>query len=551
MDIKSSIISLLKRYTKLKEITLEIPPSSSLGDYAFPCFELAKILKKNPAQIALDLASKIKTNSLIKDIRATGPYLNFFINQDILVKQTIKQIIKQKEKYGSSNIGKGKKMIIEHTSINPNASPHVGRARNAILGDSITKLLKFQNFDVKVHYFVNDVGKQIALLVLGFKPNTKFEQLLDIYIKINKNLTKEQENQAFNLLNKFEKNDKQTQRKFKQVVDICLKGQINLFNELGIKYNSFDFESSYLKQKKVEQVLKDLEKTGYVFKDEFNRKVLNQDSFNLASAMKNPVLVLTRADGTSLYPLRDLAYNIDKIQKAQINIVILGEDQKLYHQQVSAALRLLKKTPPLAIHYSFVLLEEGKMSTRQGNLVLLSDFMEEALKKSQEELKARYKNIKNLEKISKSIAYGAIKYAILKVSQEKNVNFEWSKALSFEGDSGPYLQYTYARAASILKKAKKSSKINYSLLTQEEKGLVKKLSEFLEIILKASINYRPHLIAVYLYELSKLFNEFYHKYNVLKSEQKLRNARIDIVRATKQVLNNGLKLLGIEPLERM
>src|SRR3989344_258601 len=339
MDIKSSIISLLKKHTKLKEIALEIPPSSDLGDYAFPCFELAKILKKNPAQIASDLASKIKTNSLIKDIRATGPYLNFFINQDILVKQTIKQILKQKEKYGSSNIGKRKKLIIEHTSINPNASPHVGRARNAILGDSITKLLKFQNFDVKVHYFVNDVGKQIALLVLGFKPNTKFEQLLDLYIKINKDLTKEQEKQVFNLLNKFEKNDKQTQRKFKQVVNICLKGQINLFNELEIKYNSFDFESSYLKQKKVEQVLKDLEKTGYVFKDEFNRKVLNQDSFNLASAMKNPVLVLTRADGTSLYPLRDLAYNLDKIQKAQINIVILGEDQKLYHQQVSAALR--------------------------------------------------------------------------------------------------------------------------------------------------------------------------------------------------------------------
>lgn len=551
MDPKLSIISLLKKYTKLKEIKLEIPPNPNLGDYAFPCFELAKQYKKNPVEIASDLASKIKKTPLIKEIKSTGPYLNFFINQDIIVKQTLKQIINQREKYGSSNTGKGKKVLIEHTSINPNASPHVGRARNAILGDSITKILKFQGFNVKVHYFVNDVGKQIALLVLSYKNNLKFEDLLDLYIQINKNLTKETEKKLFELLNKFESGDKEAQKKFKKIVTICLKGQIKLFNELGIKYDKFDFESEYLKQKKVEEVLKKLEKTGYVFIDEFNRKVLNQDNFNLSSAMKNPVLVLTRADSTSLYPLRDIAYNLDKVKQAPINIIILGEDQKLHHQQISAALQLLKKQPPLPIHYSFVLLEEGKMSTRKGNIVLLSDFMEESIKKSQEELKKRYKNLKNLEKLSKSIAYGAIKYSILKISPDKNVNFNWSQALNFEGDSGPYLQYTHARAASILRKAKKPNKTDYKSLNLEEKELIKKLSEFPDIILKACINYRPHVITVYLYELSKMFNEFYHKYNVIRSSTKIRGARIDLVRATKQVLNNGLKLLGIEPLERM
>jgi len=550
MDTKTLIINLLKKQTKLKEIKLETPPSPDLGDYAFPCFQLSKKYKKSPVEIASNLAKKIKSSS-IKQVKATGPYLNFFINQDILVKQTIKQILKQKNKYGSSNIGKNKKILVEHTSINPNASPHVGRARNAILGDSITKILKFQNFKVNTHYFVNDVGKQIALLVLSLKGTPKFEDLLNIYIKINKNITKKTEKQAFELLNKFEKGDKKVQKKFKKTVDICLKGQINVIKQLNINYDKFDFESDYLKQRKVKSVLKKLEKTGYIFEDEFNRKVLNQDNFDLASAMKNPVLVLTRGDGTSLYPLRDMAYNLDKIKQAQTNIVILGEDQKLYHKQISAALQLLKKQAPLPIHYSFILLNEGKMSTRKGNLVLLSDLIQQAIKKAKQEIKKRNPKSKNTDKLAKSIANSAIKYSILKISPEKNVTFDLPTALSFEGDTGPYLQYTHARACSILKRAKKTSKTDYSLLNKEEKQLISTLSNFPEIILKASSNYRPHLIAVYLYELSKQFNEFYHKYPVIKASSGLRNARIDLVKSTKQVLNNGLNLLGIIPLKHM
>jgi len=551
MDPKTTIINSLKKQTKLKQIKLEIPPSPDLGDYAFPCFELAKEYKKNPIEIASNLAKKIPKSSAIKQVKSTGPYLNFFINPEIMIKQTIKQILIQKDKYGSSNTGKNKKILVEHTSINPNASPHVGRARNAIIGDSISKILKFQNFKVTTHYFVNDVGKQIALLVLALKGTPKFEDLLNIYIKINKNLTKKTEKQAFELLNKFEKDNKKIQRKFKKTVNICLKGQINIIKQLNIKYDKFDFESDYLKQRKVKKVLKKLEKTGQIFEDEFNRKVLNQDNFNLASAMKNPVLVLTRGDGTSLYPLRDIAYNLDKIKQAPLNIVILGEDQKLYHKQISAALQLLKKQAPLPIHYSFILLNKGKMSTRKGNLVLLSDFIQQAIKKAKQEIKKRNPKAKNIDKLAKAIANSAIKYSILKISPEKNVMFDLPTALSFEGDTGPYLQYTHARACSILKRIKKTGKTNYSLLNKEEKQLINILSNFPKIILKASSNYRPHLIAVYLYELSKQFNEFYHKYSVIKAPIKLKNARIDLVKSTKQTLNNGLNLLGIEPLEHM
>jgi len=261
--------------------------------------------------------------------------------------------------------------------------------------------------------------------------------------------------------------------------------------------------------------------------------------------MKSPVLVLTRADSTSLYPLRDIAYNLDKINQSNLNIVILGEDQKLYQQQVSAALKLLKQPTPITIHYSFVLLtQRKKMSTRKGNLVLLSDFMEEAIKKAKQRKLSK-------TSLSKQIAYAAIKYTMLKISPEKNVIFNLTNALSFEGNTGPYLQYTHARANSILKRTKTSTKTNYTLLTSEEKELIKKLSLFPSVILKATISYKPHLIAIYLYELSKLFNEFYHKYSVINSKAQLKAARINLVKATKQVINNGLSLLGITPLKQM
>ena len=195
MDFKQKIIEILQKATNQKEIEIEIPPDSSMGDYAFPCFSLAKVYKKNPADIAKELKDKINEEGIIDRIEVKGPYLNFFVNKNKIVEDTIKKIIKEKDKYGSSNVGKGKKALIEHTSINPNASPHVGRARNALIGDSITGLLKFQGYKVETHYFVNDVGKQIAMLVLGCKgkKNLKFNDLLKIYIDINKKIEEKPE----------------------------------------------------------------------------------------------------------------------------------------------------------------------------------------------------------------------------------------------------------------------------------------------------------------------------------------------------------------------
>ncbi|MBI1936215.1 arginine--tRNA ligase [Candidatus Woesearchaeota archaeon] len=551
-EFKDAIVEFLKKETNLEEPLIEVPPNPEMGDYAFPCFVLAKEWKKAPNDIAQELSKKFKPTNAISEARAVGPYLNFFVNKTIIAYDTINRVLKQKDKYGSTGIGKGKKIVLEHTSINPNASPHVGRARNAMIGDSIARILKFQDYKVEVHYFVNDVGKQIAMLVLGAGGRSKvsFDDLLEIYIEINKKSEEnpELEKKALELLNLLEKGDKKVRKKFEKIVRVCIKGQAKIFAELGIRYDKFDYESKYLWSRETQETLKRLEKTGKLFIDGFNRWVLDQKGYSLG--MKVPVFVLTRGDGTSLYPLRDITYALEMTGKGEY-IVVLGEDQKLYNEQINAALKELEIFQRRVVHYSFVLLQDGKMSTRKGNLVLLEEFMRETVIKAAGELKKRYG--KTDEKAAKAIAYGAVKYGILKVSPEKNVVFDWEQALSFEGETSPYIQYAYARISSIIKKGKKINlKADLTLLSaKEEAELIKMISAFPETVSKATHELKPHIIASYLYSLAQKFNEYYHMHQVLNAEPKLKDARLLLISSVRQVLKNGLSLLGIEVLERM
>ena len=549
---REHISKILKKEVKT-EIELEIPPNPELGDYAFPCFSLAKVYKKNPAEIAQDLAKKIKKDKFIQEVKVTGPYLNFFINKKNLTEETIKKVLKEKDNYGSKNIGKNKKLILEHTSINPNASPHVGRARNALIGDTLARILRFEKYKVEVHYFVNNIGKQIAMLVLGArgKKNVSFESLLKIYQDISKKVEKseEKEKEVLGILRKLESGDKKIINEFDKVVDIALKGQVKLLSELGIKYDAFDYESSYLWGKKTDEALELLKKTGKFYFDADNRVILDQKGFGLG--MKMPVLVLTRSDGTSLYPLRDIAFALDMNSKGKY-ITILGEDHRLYNEQINAALLMLEKKTRKPLYYSFVLLEEGKMSTRKGTLVLLEDFMKQAEKKAGEGLQKRYKKID--KKAAKVIGYGALKYSILRVSPEKNVTFNWDNALNFEGETAPYIQYAYARISSIIKKNKKAiqKNINFELLNEKEEiELIKKVALFPEIVEKTAKELRPNLMANYAYELAKQFNEFYHMHNILKEEKQLKDSRLALAASVKQAIKNSLNLLGIDVLEKM
>ncbi len=538
---------------------LEQPPSSAGADLAFPCYILAKKLGKNPIDVANGIASNLEKSGLIERIEAKGPYVNFVLDKQKMAAAVFSSIQKEKDRFGAIGI-KNKKALIEHTSINPNSPPHVGRARNAIIGDSIARLLRFHGYNLEAHYFINDVGKQIAMLVYALqgKKLPSFDEIINTYIKISKKVEedKETEKRVLVLLARLEDGDKKIRNQFKEIVGLCIKGQTAIFSELGIRYDAFDYESEYLFSKKTDEMLEKLKKTGKVFADNDGREILDLGEFELPMKDK-PVFVLTRADKTSLYGLRDLAYTIYKLERAKDkNIVVLGEDHKLYFRQLSAALSLLKYKAPEPVHYSFVLLSEGKMSTRSGNVILLQDFMKEAVSKAKDEIMKRNEAIgeKELEKLSKIIGYGALKYSLLKVSPEKNVLFSWDKALSFEGESAPYIQYAYARIMSILRKSdiKVNAKADTGALQHEkEKEMIRMLSDFPTAAKNACEQLKPHFIANYAQKLAEKFNEFYHECPVLSEDKKLKEARLLLVSSVAQVLKNAMQLLGIEMPERM
>ncbi len=550
--MKSEIIFLLSKNTKISkeeiEKTLEIPPSPNIGDYAFPCFVLSKTLKKPPVEIALELSRELnkKLPKEIEKIENNGPYINFFINKKILVKEVLPRALE-------NSYGRGKqkeKILIEHTSVNPNASPHVGRTRNSIIGDSIVRILRFLGNKVEIHYYVNDISKQVAMLALVYKKGNKFSDMLSNYIEISKKIEKnpDLEKKVFNLLEKFESKDKKTIGLFKKIVSTCIEGQKKIFNKLDINFDSFDYESRYI-GKSSQDLLKKLEKTGKLFTDKEGRIVLDQSKTDLVAKMKSPVFVLARSNGTGLYGLRDIAYTIEKMKFGR-NIIVLGEDQKLYFNQIAEAIKLLGYKAPEVVHYSFVLIKDEnkkakKMSTRRGELVLLEEFFDEALKKAQQEIKNR-----KTKGDPKKIAIAAIKYSMLKNDNNKNIIFSWENSLNFEGDSGPYLQYSYARASSIIRKSK-IIRNNYIIpnLSNSETKLFKKISEFPEIVKIVAEKLNPSILANYSFSLAQSFNEFYHENKVIGSKEEA--FRIKLVEAFRNTLRNSLYLLGIEVMEEM
>ena len=555
--MKKEIIKVLAKNLKNLKVNeeeiekkLEIPYFLEYGDYAFPCYILAAKLKKSPVEIAEELAKKLERKIKgIKEIKAINGYLNFYIDENKNAEKIINQILKEKEKYGYG--GERGKIALEHTSLNPNSSPHVGRARNSIIGDSLKRILEFKGFNVETYYYVNDVSKQIAMMALDFKGKETFKDLLNLYIKINKKIEEnpELEKKVFDLLEKFEKGNKEVRKKFRKIVDIAVKGQRKILEEFGIKFDKFDYESSYIKDSK--KILDEFKKTGRLFMDEQGRFVLNEENYGLEKKMKTPVLVLARSNGTGLYPLRDIAYTLDKINRCEKTYIVLGEDQKLYFEQIKVALKILNKPSPEVIHYSYVLIEENgeasKMSTRKGDVVLLEDFMKEAVEKAKQEIKKR-----KTYGDAKKIGYGAVKYAIIKNDPNRNIIFNWKNALSFEGNSGPYLQYSYARASSILKKIKsKVKKIKIENLNKYEINLVKKLQDFPSVVNQAYNHLNPSLIANYSFELCQIFNEFYHSCPVINAEKTDKEKRIALVEAFRIVIKSSLNLLGIEVMEEM
>ena len=558
-DITDTIAGLVREALRQEvEVPLSIPPDSAMGDYSVPCFRLAKGAGVAPVALAQQLGDALRERDLaslgIDRVEVRGPYLNLFLARGDRAARVIDAVLSAGDRYGCGATGTGKRALVEHTSINPNASPHLGRARNAWVGDTLVRLLRFEGYHLDVRFFVNDVGRQIALLVLGVGDrNPGFNALLQIYVDINRRLQADPElaAQVTQLLERLESGDPETRAAFRRVVEISVRGMRAVFADADVRYDRFDYESDYLTAERSKQLVQRLRATGRLFEDEHGRLVLDLDGFDLPS--RNPVLVITRGNKTSLYVLRDLAYTLDKVAATNdLNLVVLGEDQKLYHRQLQAALSLLGSDAPTAVHYSFVLLGEGSMSSRQGNLVLLEEFAAEAKRKAAAELAARGHAADPA--VAKAVAYSALKYSFLRVANDKQVVFNWDSAMSFEGESGPYLLYSHARICSIVRKYGKElpSGADFGVLeTEPETALIKLLDELPDQVARALRVRSPHVIAGYAFAVARQFSTFYHACPILQEAAPLREARLLLAAATRQVLANCLGILGIEPLQRM
>ena len=542
--------------------SLEQPPGAEMGDVAFPCFSLAKTLKKAPNAISEDIRGKLLehgASSLFADIKVLGGYLNFFFIKTVVLKQ-FRHIIKHNRLVDFSGFA-GKKVTMEHTSVNPNASPHIGRARNAMIGDASVRLLRYLGYDVTVHYFVNDIGKQIAILVNCIKEraNVSFSELLSLYVAANEELKSNPmlEGEVFDLLNRMENGDKEVFGSFSRIVDICVEGQMAIFNDFGIYYDVYDRESQYIRSGKTDAVLALLKNTGRLFEDAYGRYVLNLEEFEINS--ENPYLPLTRKDKTSLYPLRDICYNIDKLKESACrNIVVLGEDQRLYGRQINAVLSLLGYEGPQLINYSFVTLPEGKMSTREGQVVLLEDLMRDTISYAETTI-SEHRNeyaaddLQPDSELPKQLAYGAIKYAILKYGNEKNVLFDKEKAVNLKGDTSVYIQYSYARIQSMLRgESLDASEEDMAALTHPlEWEIVKKILLFEQVLNTVSQSFNFVSLCGYLYDLCQLFARWYQECRIKQAEGSARSARLFLSYAVANVIKDGLNILGIDAPERI
>ena len=555
---KQEIIKQLKSLTKLKDISLEVPPDPKLGDYAFPCFGLAKMQKKNPQDIAGNLCLNLKTTPLIENIEVQGPYVNFFVNKAEFTKQTLNTILKEKDNYGK---GKDKQTImIEYCAPNTNKPLHLGHLRNIMLGKTISLLLKYQGNKVIQVNMVNDRGIHICKSMLAYKkwgknkkPNKKSDHFVgDFYVLYAKKDNSKLAEEIQEMLKKWEEGDKETKALWKKMNNWALQGFNETFKRLGIKFDKVYYESDYYDKAK-DIVLKAYNK-GIFKKDKDGNIIAKLEKYGL------PDKIVLRADGTSIYITQDIYLAKMKFDdfKLDKSIYVVGSEQNLHFKQLFKILELLKLTKQdncYHLSYGMVNLPEGKMKSREGNVIDADNFMDEIIDEAKKELKKRYKlNKKELEKRAEIIGLGAIRFFILKTDSSKDMLYDPKESVSFEGETGPYIQYTYARLCSIQRKynQKISTKIDFSLLNQEiEQLIITQLSKFPDIVKEAANSYKPHFVARYLLDLAQLVNEFYHSCPILKADQRIKEARLLLIECVRNVIKLGLQLFDIKVLAIM
>lgn len=559
LEISKKVSSLVNMEVEKVMEMLEVPPQSNMGDYAFPCFQLAKVMRKPPNMIAAELSEKVEADKIVEKAEAAGGYLNFFINKGEYIKQTINEVLAQGEKFGSSDEGKGKNVIVEFSSVNVAKPFHVGHLFNTVLGSAIEKVYKHTGYNTIRINHLGDWGTQFGKLVSAYKrwgneeavEKEPINELLRIYVKFHEEAEKdpslEDEGRAY--FKKLEDGEEETTQLWQRFRDLSLKEFNELYKTLNIEFDSYAGESFYSdKMDEVVQMLEDKK----LLKESNGAKIVDLEQFNIP-----PILIL-KSDGTTIYATRDLAAAIYRKRTYDFykNIYVVGGTQSLHFNQIFNTLGLMGfewYKDCKHIGHGLVKFADKKLSTRKGDVIFAKDVIDEAVHKTMEVIENKNPNLENKEDVAKKVGIGALIYTFLKNNREKDVVFTWEDALNFDGDSGPYTQYTYVRGRSILRKAgdvPETADLSF-LTTEDEFQMVKLLGGFKDAIKEAVERYEPFVVIRHVTEIAKAYNKFYNSHPILNADEDVKNARLMLTKAVGTVIKTGLGLVGIETPENM
>lgn len=556
--ISEKIAEIVDLDAKTIEDKIEIPPKSDMGDFAFPCFILSKVMKKAPNLIAVDLAEKINKDNLEK-VEALGPYLNFFLDKSAFGKQVLEGVLQAGDEYGNSNFGKGGNVVIDFSSPNIAKPFHVGHLFSTAIGNALYRMYNSQGYNSIGINHLGDWGTQFGKLISAYKrwvdeealQKDAIKELLRIYVKFHDEAdidpSLEDEGRAY--FKKLEDGDEEAVALWKKFRESSLKEFQKVYDRLGVKFDSYNGEAFY--NDKMDVVVQEL-KDKNLLTESNGAQVVNLDEYNM------PPCIILKSDGATIYATRDLAAALYRKKKYNFvkSLYVVGGPQALHFKQVFKTLELAGyEWAKDCTHVSFGLVKfaDRKLSTRKGEVIFLDDLLKESVNKTLEIINEKNPNLKNKEEVAEKVGIGAMVFTYLKNSRDKDIVFDWNDILSFEGETGPYVQYTYARAKSILRKfGTVEGEANYGLLTsKEEFELIKTLDGLNDAILNGIERNEPSVVTRYAIDVAKAFNKVYNALPIGTAEEDVKKARLKLVEATAIVIKKALYLIGLETVEEM
>ena len=536
---------------------LEQPKSSDLGDIAFPAFSLAKVERKAPQAIAADIAEKIDPSHFEKVV-ATGPYVNFFLNKAKISDQVIKEVIKEGADYGQQNEGQGGNITIDLSSPNIAKPFSVGHLRSTVIGDALSNIFRKMGYNtIKINH-LGDWGKQFGLLMVAYKKwgnkeaveANPIDELLQLYVRINAEIENDPalDEEGRLWFKKLEDGDPEATELWQWFRDESLVEFNRIYELLGVEFDSLNGEAFY--NDKMDEAVKILEDKG-LLKESKGASIVDLDDVNLPPAM------IKKSDGATLYITRDIATAMYRARTYNFvkNVYVVGQEQSNHFRQLKAVLKKMGfdwSDDMIHVDFGLVTKNRQKLSTRKGNIILLEPTLQEAISRAKAQIEEKNPNLENKEAVAHAVGVGAVKFYDLKTDRRNGYDFDLEAMVSFEGETGPYVQYAYARIQSILRKAdfKPSLDANYNLNDAESWEIIKLLQDFARVVKRASDNFEPSLIAKYAISLAQAFNKYYAHTRIL-DETPERDSRLALSYTTAVVLKEALRMLGVEAPEKM